>query len=459
MRDSPGVSRHRTEVARNHPLVHRLADGLAYALLDGEWEYGAMLARADVACGRPGGWMRQLVRGALQAYPAPPRGRARELGRFLRLNPPLAQVCGRLLAGRRPLPVVRLRARAPARTAMAPAPWPVPRWDTVSDLAGHLGLTCGELSWFADAQERLRRGGNPKLAHYTYRRIPRPHGRSRLLEIPKYQLREIQRRILHELLDALPPHDAAHGFRPGRSARTFAQIHSGQKCVVRMDLESYFSSISVSRIWGVFRLAGYADPVAHVLAGLVTTRTPNDVRRDFLHSPDAAERRTGAWLGAPHLPQGGPASPALANLVTYRLDARLAGLARRLGAVYARYADDLAFSGMSRPAATALTDRVEQIVREEGFRVNADKGIVRADCARQLVTGLVVNAHPNVPRAEFDRLKAILHNAAVHGPATQNTAGHPDLRAHLLGRVAWVEHVNPAKGARLRRVFERIDWS
>jgi hypothetical protein len=70
----------------------------------------------------------------------------------------------------------------------------------------------------------------------------------------------------------------------------------------------------------------------------------------------------------------------------------------------------------------------------------------------------VVNDRPNVSRADFDRLKATLHNSVVVGPTSQNRDGHPDFRAHLLGRVAWVEAVNPAKGARLRRIYERIDW-
>ena len=55
------------------------------------------------------------------------------------------------------------------------------------------------------------------------------------------------------------------------------------------------------------------------------------------------------------------------------------------------------------------------------------------------------------------QLKAILHNCAVHGPVHQNRAGVPDLRAHLLGRVSWVESVNPVRGAKLRRRFEQID--
>jgi RNA-directed DNA polymerase len=49
------------------------------------------------------------------------------------------------------------------------------------------------------------------------------------------------------------------------------------------------------------------------------------------------------------------------------------------------------------------------------------------------------------------------HTGAAQGPATQHRGG-PDLSAHLLGRAAWVESVNPARGATLRARFEQIGW-
>ena len=70
-----------------------------------------------------------------------------------------------------------------------------------------------------------------------------------------------------------------------------------------------------------------------------------------------------------------------------------------------------------------------------------------------------MNKHVNLPRTEFDRLKAILTNCRPHGPESQNREGVPDFRAHLTGRVAWVEQVNPARGRKLRMVLDGIDWS
>jgi hypothetical protein len=41
----------------------------------------------------------------------------------------------------------------------------------------------------------------------------------------------------------------------------------------------------------------------------------------------------------------------------------------------------------------------------------------------------------------------------------QNRSEISGFRNHLDGRVSWVEHVNPQRGAKLRRLFDRIDWS
>jgi phosphoglucomutase len=101
---------------------------------------------------------------------------------------------------------------------------------------------------------------------------------------------------------------------------------------------------------------------------------------------------------------------------------------------------------------------VEKIVREEGFALNPAKSRVMRRHARQMITGIVVNAHCNVPRAEFDALKAILFNCIRHGPAAQNHENIPDFRRHLEGRVAWVAQINPRRGEKLCALFDRIEW-
>lgn len=77
---------------------------------------------------------------------------------------------------------------------------------------------------------------------------------------------------------------------------------------------------------------------------------------------------------------------------------------------------------------------------------------------RQRLAGIIVNRHPNIDRRRYDQLKAELHNCVVNGPAGQNRGQHADFRAHLGGMVAYVEMINPARGRRLRELFQRIVW-
>jgi hypothetical protein len=225
--------------------------------------------------------------------------------------------------------------------------------------------------------------------------------------------------------------------------------------VVRFDITSFFAAVTAQRVFGLFRAAGYPEPVAYALTALCTTRTPPDVLRTAPPRVPGRDYRF-ALLRTPHLPQGAPTSPALANLCGFGLDRRLAGLAQSYGGQYARYADDLAFSGSFSPKGVAtLVDRVRDIVADEGFRLNEPKTRIRGAGDRQLLAGLVVNAAPAVPRQEYDNLRALLHNAIHSGPDEQNRDGHPDFVAHLSGRIAWVGYRHPARAAKLRSLLDR----
>nr|WP_281260508.1 reverse transcriptase family protein [Pseudosporangium ferrugineum] len=154
------------------------------------------------------------------------------------------------------------------------------------------------------------------------------------------------------------------------------------------------------------------------------------------------------------MPQGAPTSPALANLVAYRLDRRLTGLADRFGVRYTRYADDLAFSGAlhRRGEAGRLVAAVTAVVTDEGFRVHPAKTRIRGRGDRQQLAGLVVNEHPAVAREDYDRLRAVLHDAARHGTEAANRE-HADFAAYLRGRVAWVSHRHPGRAAKLHALL------
>jgi RNA-directed DNA polymerase len=430
---------------------------VAAAFLETDWSSSAALTRpASESIGVSRRRLRALAEAVLAAYRDAPRDRPRELADFIAVQPGFDKLWlrgARPHVVRRPLPTVE----------MAHNRWHVRDLDTVGDLSTWLALPLPQLEFMADVRS-LERSVDIRLRHYDHTWVHSRRGRVRLLERPRARMRMLQRRVLHDVLDQVPPHEAAHGFVRHRSVATFAAPHVDRDVVLRMDLESFFTSVTAGRVFGIFRMMGYAEPVAHALTGLVTTTTPLAVRRvtpQALRDDDVdSRRRLITRLSRPHLPQGSPTSPALANLAAHALDRRVAGLAAGAGATYTRYADDLALSldgvGAHRRAAR-LAAMIRTIATEEGFRVNARKTVIATRAQRQLLCGVMVNARLTVPRTDYDLLRAILHNCRLD-PASQNRDGVSDFRSHLLGRIAWVASLDPGRGERLRTEFDAISW-
>jgi hypothetical protein len=415
---------------------------LAAALAAGDGSRQEMMDRCARLLGRPWRWLGPLSDRFLAQYAGRTRPRHCDAIQFLRQDRGFQQVW------RRPSLRLEHSISEPAKMhAAAGVPWDVPALVSSGELAEWLGLTAGELEWFADYRGLAAKArAGEALRHYRYRWLPKRTGGERLLETPKPRLKALQRRILDGILNRMEPHPAAHGFRRGHSIRTFAAPHAGQSTVLRIDLSDFFASVRVARVEALFRTAGYPEGVARLLACLCTNAAPPSL--------------THGIYSQRHLPQGAPTSPALANLCAYRLDCRLAGRASAVGVHYTRYADDLAFSGGGELTRESkwFASCVAAIATEEGFVVNHHKTRLMRRGVRQQLAGLVANEHPNLRRDDFDRLKAILYNSARDGPESQNREGHANFRAHLEGRVAFAAMINPEKARRLRALLEAIPW-
>jgi hypothetical protein len=98
------------------------------------------------------------------------------------------------------------------------------------------------------------------------------------------------------------------------------------------------------------------------------------------------------------------------------------------------------------------------IALEEGFTVNHRKTRIMRQGVRQHLAGIVVNQKVSLRRRDLEVLEAILTNCGRFGPESQNRVRLPDFRAHLEGRVGFVEMIDRAKGQRLRGLFEGIQW-
>ncbi|HRI49093.1 MAG TPA: reverse transcriptase family protein [Pseudomonadota bacterium] len=243
----------------------------------------------------------------------------------------------------------RRRKPRPPRQSARLAKLGLPPLPSVAELLRWLGLD-------SEAElRRLQRPGAGPGAPYVEFTIPKASGEPRRITAPRPRLKKLQRKILDELLVKCAPHEAAHGFVRGRSVVSNARPHAGAALVIKMDLRDFFPTIHFRRVAGLFQYYGYETEVAAALASLCT------------HRPQLPGGRP-LWPGV--LPQGAPTSPALANILCRRLDSRLGGLARRAGATYTRYADDLTFSFATEPERPQALGRflwwVDQVCQQLG---------------------------------------------------------------------------------------------
>jgi hypothetical protein len=191
----------------------------------------------------------------------------------------------------------------------------------------------------------------------------------------------------------------------------------------------------------MYRGLGYGEAAATIFALITSEPEVDEVELDGQTFYVAN--------GARRLPQGAPTSPAITNIVCRRMDARLAGAAKKLGFTYTRYADDLTFSGPKSADVGAMLDRIRVIATDEGFAEHPKKTRVLRRGRRQEVTGVVVNQQLGVDRETLRKFRALLFQIAKDGPAGKTWGASSDVFASAIGYANYVRMVDPAKGASL----------
>jgi retron-type reverse transcriptase len=269
---------------------------------------------------------------------------------------------------------------------------------------------------------------------YHERVVPKKNGGKRILLVPSQRLKEIQQWILKEILYQIPISPFSKGFVRGVSILDNARIHEFQECIMHMDIQDFFSSISFDRVFRIFYYYGYTREVSYYLARLCTDGHV--------------------------LPQGAPTSPYMANIVCLSLDKRLSSLAHKHGASYSRYADDISFSGDNE--LTKLAALVKFILNEEGFKTNDKKYRIQYQHQRQKVTGLVVNAKARVPRELERYLRQQIYYCNQYGvfehlkkTCNQNRSG---FKEHLYGLASFIKMVDNEKGLSYFNELNGIFW-
>ena len=239
--------------------------------------------------------------------------------------------------------------------------------------------------------------------------------KTRTLHIPSERLKAVQRLILRYLVDRVPPHPCSACVK-GRGNHWVYRRHARHPSMLRLDISDFFPSVGEDAVREAFVRLGAREKVANVLVRLVTL-------------PD-------------RLPQGAPTSVAVADMVLFPLDVRLAGMAEKHGFTYSRYVDDITLSGGNRLARFEQTAR--RIVTDLGWELNQEKGGLVGSDQRHGLLGGIVNAKPNVTSEYYGQVRSYLRLIAK-GREQPDDDGFRKLRS----KVEWIVSVNPGRKAAL----------
>ncbi|MGE8556707.1 MAG: retron St85 family RNA-directed DNA polymerase [Chryseobacterium jejuense] len=309
----------------------------------------------------------------------------------------------------------------------------LPVFESISEFSQKSGFSLSTIKYLA-FHRRVS-----KKSHYHIFEIPKKSGGKRKISAPKPQLKFFQQWILENILNKISVGEAVHGFTVKKSIVTNAERHLGKDIIINIDLQDFFPSISYKRVKGLFSKLGYSEQLSTIFALACTQAHTEEALLDgvkyFVHKGDR------------FLPQGSPASPAISNIIAYKLDKRLQGLALKLGFVYTRYADDLTFSTneANEGNVNKLLYFAKQIIKGEDFTVHPDKLHIMRKKHQQKVTGIVVNEKLNVERQKLRKFRALLHNIEVNGWQNQTWGKAFHLVNAIEGYINFVNMVNPSK--------------
>ena len=255
--------------------------------------------------------------------------------------------------------------------------------------------------------------------------IKKKSGADRTIKAPCKGLKEFQKALNIIIQSIHQPHSAATGFVPNKSIVHNAKVHIGQYYVYNIDLKDFFPSIDQARVWGRLKAAPFnlgSSPERIKIANMMATLTCTamEVERYIENQ----------WVNQVRsvLPQGAPTSPTLTNAICEKLDKRLAGVAKRFGLNYTRYADDITFSSKHNTFKIApgtvenifesnstFEKEIRKIITQQSFHIKESKVRLQKQGYRQEVTGLTVNDKVNVSRRYIKQLRQWLYYWETYG--------------------------------------------
>ena len=282
--------------------------------------------------------------------------------------------------------------------------------------------------------------------------IPKPSGDQRGLGIPDVIDRIVQQAVQQKLVPLFTPdfHPSSHGFIEGRSCHTAIQeaigyVEEGRAIVVDLDLEKFFDQVNHQRLMA--RLEQKVED--HRLLELIRR-----MLKAGIVMPDGV-----VVTNEEGVPQGGPLSPLLSNIVLNELDWEL----KRRGLTFVRYADDCNIYVRSERAGNRVMESITRFIeRRLRLKVNASKSAVARPQDRHFL-GFRLYRDPSdgsvevlLSKRSVKRIKAKIREMTPRNWGQSMKACIEDLNGYLNGWIGFFWIVTDAEERTLHNLEAHI---
>lgn len=256
--------------------------------------------------------------------------------------------------------------------------------------------------------------------NYKIYKIKKRNGKYRNICEPSSNLKQIQKRILTNILNNKSISKYAKAYHKGVGLKDNAIPHINKEMILKLDIKDFFENISFVDIYNsCFSIEYFPKSVGMILTYLCTYDN--------------------------HLTQGSPTSAYISNLVMKEFDEELGNWCNLKNISYTRYSDDMTFSGEFNPS--ELIVKVRKMLYKLGLELNNNKIHIVHKSSSQNVTGIVVNEKLQVNIKYRNKIRQEIYYIKKFGLSSHMKKSDINIESKkylnkLYGRIIYVLQIN-----------------
>lgn len=256
--------------------------------------------------------------------------------------------------------------------------------------------------------------------NYKIYKIKKRNGKYRNICEPSSNLKQIQKRILTNILNNKSISKYAKAYHKGVGLKDNAIHHINKEMILKLDIKDFFENISFVDIYNsCFSIEYFPKSVGMILTYLCTYDN--------------------------HLTQGSPTSAYISNLVMKEFDEELGNWCNLKNISYTRYSDDMTFSGEFNPSELIVI--VRKMLYKLGLELNNNKIHIVHKSSSQKVTGIVVNEKLQVNIKYRNKIRQEIYYIKKFGLSSHMKKSDINIESKrylnkLYGRILYVLQIN-----------------